>query len=132
MRAFIIPIAVMLLLVSALALSGPGGEGSALNSVLTILALFATMILCAALAASLSTKSRILTSLAVGIVGLPISGAMWIMIIWPVWRLGFAWDIYLKTLPTLLFWYIPVMTLTGFVTKLIIERKSKYPTKRLT
>lgn len=132
MRAFIIPIAVMILLVSALALSGPGGESSALKSALTAVALFVTMILCAALAANLSKKSRILTSLAVGIVGLPISGALWIMIMWPVWRLGFAWDIYLKTLPTLLLWYIPVMTLTGFVTKLIIERKAKCPTKRLT
>ncbi len=123
MRAFLLPSGLILVLTTLLAMTKPDCEDSILKSRLTEGAFIAIFVVGAALSASLSENRRLLMPLLVGVFAIPLSAALWIMILWPVWRLGFLWDLYLMVLPTQLLWMIPTMVFTGWITKFIIRRK---------
>lgn len=126
MKALAWPLALILLLTGLLALTKPHCEDSVLKTRLSEAAFVALFVIGAALSASLAPRKRILTVLLLAAITIPLSAALWIMILWPVWQLGFLWDIYWMTLPTQLLWLVPVMVLTAWATKVIMQRTSKY------
>ena len=127
MKAVAWPCILILFLIGMLALTKPDCEDSMLKTRLTEVAFVAIFVIGAALSASLAKRQRILTVLLLALIVIPLSAAFWIMILWPVWRLGFLWDVYWMTLPTQMLWLVPVMVLTAWVTGLLIGGKGNKP-----
>lgn len=132
MRSFVFPVTLILVLTALLAMTRPDCEDSILKSRLTEIAFFGIFVFAAALSSTQSKSRKILTPFAVGAVGIPASAALWIMIVWPVWRIGFLWDVYFKVLPTQLLWMIPTMILTALIMKAFLPQIRKCLTKRFT
>jgi hypothetical protein len=122
MRSIALPTLLIVTLVGLLTLTRPHCEDSFLKSRLTEAAFVAIFVTGAAFSAALSKNKKILRPLIVGLIAIPLSAAVWIMLIWPVWRVGFLWELYLMSLPMQVLWMIPTMLLTAWITNRVIQR----------
>ena len=115
----------------ALSLTRPHCEDSPLKSVLTSVVFLGQFFLAAAIVGWFD-PSKALTSLAVGLIGVPIVSFIWIVSLWPPKYFGFLWDLFLMMAPMQLLYAIPLSLAGGYGAAMIHRKINANPTSAST